>query len=69
MLRNRLLSWGLASCMLLMSGCGWKIINTSLPPCNRADIAEQDGQVVITKACWNWILLQFDSYKKGQNPA
>jgi len=68
MLRNQLSIWALVSCMLLMGGCGWKVINANLPPCNRADIAARDGKVVITQQCWNWILLQLDSYKKGQNP-
>lgn len=51
-----------------MSGCGWTIVNTNATPCNRNDVSEQEGRVVITQQCWNWILVQLDSYKKGQGP-
>lgn len=51
-----------------MSGCGWTLVNTHATPCNRNDVSEHEGRVVITQQCWNWILLQLDSYKKGQGP-
>lgn len=68
MLRSRRLTWALLSCTLLMSGCGWTLVNTHATPCNRNDVSEHEGRVVITQQCWNWILLQLDSYKKGQGP-